>query len=236
MRRMLLYLIPLPFFVFFAGHPLHAQNNDRVHPTCPMDIVIAIDFSGSERDYLDEIRTALLAITGPFELHEEHMKIGIITFNRGAEAVLPLCGDTDKMNEVIEELRIPRMVYATDIHAAIELAYEEFRLRSAPGVRKYFVLISDGDPHAHMRGHGFQADLANVERLKAGDLDMEVDPVHVFTLYTGRLSPYRDRFSEDIRKASINHMKAMASDKDSFFWYEQYPLLVDIFERIGNCL
>lgn len=236
MDRILLCLITIPLFVLSSLASLNAQDNDRVHPTCPMDIIVAIDFSGSERDYLNEIRTALLAITGPFELHEEHMKIGIITFNWGARAVLPLCGDTDKMNVVIEELRIPRMVYATDIHAAIELAYEEFRLRSAPGVRKYFVLISDGDPHAHMRDHGFQADLVNVERLKVGDLQTAVDPVHVFTLYTGRLSPYRDRFSEDVRKASINHMKAIASDKDSFFWYEQYPLLVDIFERIGNCL
>lgn len=227
--------VAILLFVLPFGHSLFAQDN-RVRPTCPMNIVIAVDFSGSEREYLDEIRTVLLALTNPFELDETQLKIGIITFNRGARLVLPLTSDTQQMEEVIEALRIPTMVYATDIHAAIDLAYEEFRQRSAAGVPKYFILISDGDPHAHMRGYGFQSDLTSMERLKTGDSVSEVDPVHVFSLYTGRMSRYEDRFSEEVRIAAIQHMKTLASDKYSFFYYEQYLMLVDLIERIGNCL
>ncbi len=214
--------------------PLAAQSM-RIQPSCPMHIVIAVDFSGSERAYLGEIRTALEALTSTFELHETNLKIGIVTFNRGARAVLPLTSDTQKLDEAIEALHLPRIVYATDIHAAIEEADQQFRKNSVTGIPKFFVLISDGDPHAHSRGYGFQADLKNIKQLKAGDPEAKVDPVHVFSLYTGRLSPYQNHFSEAIRKAAIHHMQALASDWRSFFFYEEYPMLVDFFIGISNC-
>jgi uncharacterized protein (DUF58 family) len=201
-----------------------------------MNLIIALDFSGSEREYLGEIQTVLHALTGTFELSETNLKVGIITFNRGAKAVLPLSGETAKLEAALEALSIPTTVYATDIHAAIDLANREFQQHSETSIPKYFVLISDGDPHAHSRGFGYQSDLINMDRLKAGDVENEVDPVHVFTLYTGRLSPFQNRFSEDIRRASIRHMQKLASDRESFFFYEQYPLLVEFFERVTNCL
>jgi hypothetical protein len=228
-----LALLLFIFGLFFSR--LSAQQ-ERVKASCPMNIVIALDFSGSERAYLEEIRTVLLALTSTYELSENNLKIGILTFNRGAQRILPLTGDTEKLDAAIEELRIPTTVYATDIHSAIEMANEEFRLRSIVGVPKFFVLVSDGDPHAHSRGYGFQEDLINMDLIKAGDADNEVEPVHVFTLYTGRLSPFQNRFSEEVRRASIRHMQHMASDPGSFFFYEQYPLLVEYFERIAHCL
>lgn len=230
--KILRLILCFSVFNLLAVH-LFSQSK-RIQPTCPLNIIIAVDFSGSEWAYLDEIRTALHALTSPFELDEANLKIGIITFNRGAEVVLPLTGDTQKMDEAIDKLDMVRMVYATDIHAAIEMAGREFRRNAEPGIPKYFVLISDGDPHAHARGFGFQADLVNMEHLKLGDA--ETDPVHAFTLYTGRLSPYHNRLSEAVRRASINHMKKMASDEQSFFYFEQYPMLVEFFERISNCL
>lgn len=214
--------------------PLSAQSS-RILPSCPFDIIIALDFSGSELGYLDEIRTALIALTSPFELEEGSLKVGIITFNRGASVALPLSKDTEKMDAVVQTLEIASIVYATDIHAGIDLAGEEFRRHSAFGVPKYLVLISDGDPHAHARGRGFQADLRSIDRLKNGDLEAGIEPVHVFTLYTGRFSPYQDYFDESVRKASIQHMRTMASDERSFFYFEQYPLVVDFFKRISNC-
>lgn len=221
--------------LYFFALPGAAQSN-RILPSCPFDLIIAIDFSGSEIDYLDEIRTALVALTSPFELGEGSLKIGIITFNRGADLFLPLTGETAEMDAAIEALTIANIVYATDIHAAIDLAGEEFRRHSAVGVPKYFVLISDGDPHAHARGRGFQADLVLADRLKRGDPEGGIDPVHVFSLYTGRLSPYAgDGFNESVRMASIQHMRNLASNERSFFYFEQYPLLVDYLERISYC-
>lgn len=201
-----------------------------------MNIIIALDFSASEREYMGEIQTVLHALTSKYQLQDNNLKIGIISFNRGARLVLPLTGDTQRLEAALEELRIPTTVYATDIHSAIALAGEEFRRHAVAGAPKYFVLISDGDPHAHSRGYGYQADLENMDRLKHSSPEEESDPVHVFTLYTGRLSPFQHRFNEDVRRASIRHMQQLASDQRSFFYYEQYPLLVEFFERMAHCL
>jgi len=231
MYRTALLFLAIPLFALRI-----AAQEKRILPSCPLNIIIAVDFSGSERAYIGEIQTALRAITHTFELSETHLKIGIITFNRGARIVLPMTGDTETMDAAIETLELPTLVYATDIHAAFSLAKEEFQKHSIAGVPNYFVLISDGDPHAHMRGHGFQADLINAQQLKTGDPETDLDPVHVFSLYTGRLSPYQNRFGEEVRKASIDHMQKLASDEHSFFYYQQYPVLVEFFERISNCL
>lgn len=236
MRYQYLAISTIIWCVFLCLPKLSAQD-DRIVPNCPMNIIIAIDFSGSERAYLDEIRTALLALTDPFELDEAKLKIGIITFNRGARFVLPLTDDTDKMVNTIETLRMVRLVYATDIHSAIELANKEFAQHLKSSVSNYFVLISDGDPHAHFRGRGWQEDLINMDLLKKnGDPSKEIAPIHVFTLYTGSMSAHRSRFSETVRKASINHMKVMASDEESFFYFDEYPSLVEFFLKISNCL
>lgn len=207
----------------------------RIRPSCPMNIIIAVDFSGSELAYVDQIRRVLVDITGAFELDEANLKIGVITFNRGAQLILPLSSDTYKMDEIISQLTIARMVYATDIHSSIDMAYQQFRLLSEPGIPKYFVLISDGDPHAHARGFGFQEDLESVKVLKSGNSKEDLDPIHVFTIYTGSLSPLRGYMGERVRNASVKHMKDLASDQYSFFYFNEYPALVEFFKERSIC-
>jgi len=220
---------------FCHSYNLRSQTI-RIQPSCPINIIIAVDFSGSELAYMDQIHRVLKDLTGTFELDSMNLKIGIITFNRGAELVLPLTSDTQKMDQVIDALRLERLVYATDIHASIELAYREFSQNSPRGIPKYFVLISDGDPHAHERGFGFQADLRNIEMLKAGDPSNGIEPVHVFSLYTGGNSSFRYNFGADIIQASINHMKTLASDEQSFLKFEEYPRMISFFKMVSSCM
>ena len=211
-------------------------QSDRILPNCPLHIIIALDFSASERAYIEELQTVLYALTSRFELHPNSLRIGIISFNRGAQLIQPLTGDTDSLEMTIASLRIPLNVFATDIHAAFALADREFRKNSLESVPKYFILVSDGDPHAHARGYGFRADLTNAERLRNGDPLNTVDPVHVFCIYSGRDMPYHDRFSEEVRRASIKHLQNMASSETSFYLFEQYPELVNFLELVSSCL
>jgi hypothetical protein len=199
-------------------------------------MIIAVDFSGSERAYLDELQTALVALTDKFELDSDNMKIGLISFNRGAKILHNLSGDNFSLRKTIDELRIPTRVYATDIHWGIALAEDQFQKYSKPGIPKYFVLISDGDPHAHARGRGFRYDLINAEKLKNLSIKGRKDPVHIFTLYTGRTEPYLLRFDESVRMASIEHMQKIASDKESFYYFDELGSLVRFFEEVGICL
>ena len=227
-------LILASFFLLFSE--LRAQHSERILPNCPMDIIIALDFSASERAFIDEVQTVLYAITSRFELHPNSLKIGIVSFNRGAQLILPLTGDTDSLIQAIDELMIPMSVFATDIHAGIELANQEFRRASKASVQKFLVLVSDGDPHAHSRGFGFQQDLVSIEKLKYGDPTERVDPVHVFSLYSGEVYPSRNDFREYVRQESIRHMQKMSSNRESFFFFEDYPELVNLFEQISSCL
>ncbi|MDH3649270.1 MAG: VWA domain-containing protein [Saprospiraceae bacterium] len=227
--------IVLLFAVLMLWNQSQAQP-ERVLPNCPMHVVIALDFSASERAFIDEIQTVLLALTSRFELHPNSLRIGLVSFNRGAQVILPLTGSTDSLELAINALRIPMNVYATDIHAGIELGYDIFRRHSLESVPKFFVLVSDGDPHAHGRGFGFRQDLIQAEKLRNGDLTGKVDPVHVFSIYSGRVTPYRDPIREDVRIASILHLQALSSGEGSFFYFEDYPELVNLLEQLSSCL
>ncbi len=229
------YVLQIVIFFSTTLGFLQAQHV-RIKPSCPINIIVAVDFSGSELAYMDQIHTVLKDLTYTFELDEMNLKIGLITFNRGAHLVLPLTSDTQKMDQVIEALRMERLVYATDIHSAIELANSEFRRNSEKGIPKFFVLISDGDPHAHARGSGFQMDLTNIKQIKAGDPSIGADPVHVFSLYTGGHSNFRYNFGEQVIRASIDHMKAMASDQQSFLFFEEYPKMIAYFKVVSSCM
>ena len=212
------------------------RAQDRVLPNCPFHVIIALDFSASERAFLDEIQTALFALTDRFELHPNSLKMGLVSFNRGAQMLLPLTGYREEMDQTIDELRIPLRVYATDIHAAFELAKDEFETRSERGIPKFFILISDGDPHAHARGRGFMADLSLAAMMKEGSLAEDSDPVHVFCLYSGEERPFADDDSEWVRQQAIRHMQKLASNEDSFYFFKEYPQLINLIEQISSCL
>lgn len=228
-----LYLLITPFLLFSKKG---TAQSGTVVPNCPFHLIIAVDFSGSESEFLDELQTALVALTDKFELDSENMKIGLISFNRGAQLLHPLSGDNFNLRQTINNLRIPTRVYATDIHWGIALAEEQFRKNSKPGIPKYFVLISDGDPHAHARGRGYQYDLINADKLKSFSYNGIKDPVHIFSLYTGRTEPFLSPYEEVIREASIDHMRKIASDARSFYFFEELGSLVRFFEEVGICL
>lgn len=219
--------------LFFINHSF-AQ--ERVLPNCPIHLIIALDFSASERAFLDDIQTALWALTDRFELHPHSFKMGLISFNRGARIISPLTGDRVELDDAIKRLQIPLRVYATDIHASFELAQDEFELRSIKGIPKFLILISDGDPHAFARGSGFLADLSLAKALKSSHLDDEDTGVHIFSLYSGEERPFSDSKSEYVRKQAIQHMKKLASDEQSFYLFEEYPDLINVLEQISSCL
>ncbi|MCB0688376.1 MAG: VWA domain-containing protein [Saprospiraceae bacterium] len=228
-----IFTLPFFFLIYFFAH---AQEEDRILPNCPLDVIIALDFSASERAFIDEVQTVLLALTSRFELNPNTMKIGLISFNRGAQLIQKLTGDTDTLEETIRQLKIPISVFATDIHAGVDLAYEQFHLNSTPGVKKFLILVSDGDPHAHSRGFGFQQDLESIFRLKEGEIVNRVDPVHVFSLYSGETIPYQDPWSEQVRMLSIHHMQKLASSPEDFYFFDEYPKLINLLEQISSCL
>lgn len=211
-------------------------QDEKYTPNCPIHIIIALDFSASELGFVHKLQQALTGISKKFELHPTILKIGIITFNRGADIVLPLTGESDKLDEAINALSNPYMVFATDIHAAFESAYFDFKNNSVPGIPKYLVLVSDGDPHAHLRGRGFQQDLINADYLKKGNLEDNMEPIHIISLYSGQETEDENDFDEQIRMESMNHMRRLASDASSYYNFNELPSLVNFFVKISSCM
>jgi hypothetical protein len=230
------YRLQVLVMTLMLGVTIVKSQPERVLPNCPFHIVIALDFSASERAFLDEIQTVLFALTSRFELHPNSLRIGIVSFNRGAQIISPLIGNTDSLEVTIDKLRIPLNVFATDIHAGIELGGKLFEENSLESVPKFFILVSDGDPHAHARGFGYQEDLVMAEKLKNGNAIKSIDPVHFFAIYSGRVTPYQDVFRENVRQASIRHLQKMVSSEESFFYFEDYPELVNLLEQLSSCL
>lgn len=211
-------------------------QSDKYVPNCPVHIIISLDFSASEIDFIGLLQDALLGITGHFKLSPSQMQIGIVTFNRGANLVLPLTGESEKLDEAIHELSLPYIVYGTDIHASFYVAAEEFRQNSHKGVPKFFVLVSDGDPHAHMRGRGFQEDLEVADRLKMGTYSDDLDPINVITIYTGREEAFYDSFDELLRQRSIQHMYNLATDLTMAYRFNELPSVIRLLMDVSTCL
>lgn len=228
-------ILTILYLMLMSLHAMQAQE-DKYTPNCPIHIIIALDFSASELDFVYKLQQALLGISRKFELHPTNLKIGIITFNRGADIVLPLTGQSEKLDSAINALAIPYMVFATDIHSAIESAYFDFKNNSMKGIPKYLVLVSDGDPHAHLRNRGFQQDIINADFLKKGNEEDHMDPIHIISLYSGQETADENAFDENIRQKSIDHMKKLASDSQSFYNFNELPSLVHFFVKISSCM
>lgn len=227
------YFVLLLFYLFRPEYSLGQTEQTRFLPNCPIHIIIALDFSASELDFVYKLKDALFGITSKFQLHPDNLRIGIITFNRGAEVVVPLTGNEVQLERGIAALQLPYLVFATDIHEAMKEAVIQFRTHSVPGVPKYFVLVSDGDPHAHMRGRGFQEDLIWSESMKNGDAVGEL--VQIISVYSGRDESYGHEMDENIRKASYEHMVKIASSKEDVYGFGEMEKLVRFFIFKGSC-
>jgi len=80
------------------------------------------------------------------------------------------------------------------------------------------------------------ADLSIANALKSGSSDLRSDPVHIFSLYSGERRPFSDQESEWIRLQAVKHMRKLASDEHSFYFFEEYPELINVIEQISSCL
>lgn len=231
-NRTSLLRIYVAIFFFFFQERIEGQEF-KFLPNCPLHIILALDFSASEIDFVYKLQDALYGITEKLQTHPSNLRIGIITFNRGAELAVPLTGNETLLQKGIKSLEIPMLVFATDIHESMKLAVQEFRFHSVPGVPKYFVLVSDGDPHAHMRGRGFQEDLIWSNSMKDGSAMGEL--IQMISVYSGQDENYLDEFDENVRKASFNHMQQLASAPEDLYRFGEMDRLVQYLIHKGSC-
>jgi von Willebrand factor type A domain len=126
----------------------------------PVDIIVALDVSGSMRgDKLNLCKQTL-------ELLLRHLlpqdRFGLITFSSDASVVVPLQLMTnEKKEETLTKIKLLRATYTTNISAAIGLSFQELRTVGTPNKVRSVFLLTDG--HAN-QGIMNQAGLVELTR------------------------------------------------------------------------
>jgi len=107
------------------------------------DMMILIDWSGSEVGHEKELTNAALKFISDLPIRNDLLRIGVLTFNDQNIDMVDLTGDKDKLIYGINELSTTSANGNTFISSAIEVASND--LNNGRNVRKIIIIISDGE-------------------------------------------------------------------------------------------
>lgn len=126
---------------------LSSLNAPKEPSSClEMDIILIGDYSGSVIGHEKFIADAFSSFVSQFELSEETMKIGLITFNSKAKLISPITSSKSTLETHINELYTIPAMSTTNMSDALYMALNEFNSSGRPGFRKLIILVSDGAP------------------------------------------------------------------------------------------
>lgn len=138
----------LTLFVFALARP-QAVSREREHETKGVDIVIALDISGSmlAEDFKPENRLAVAKEEAKkFVRGRENDRIGLVVFAREAFTQCPLTLDYNILTSLVDEIQIGMIQDGTAIGMGIATSVN--RLRESDAKSKVVILITDGENNA----------------------------------------------------------------------------------------
>lgn len=109
-----------------------------------VDIMLVADFSGSVIGYEGFVQDAFISFVNQFELSEETVKVGVVTFNSSAYLHCPISSDKPHIIDRIENFHAA--TGNTNMLDAIQISVQELLNNGRPGYKKIIVLVSDGMP------------------------------------------------------------------------------------------
>jgi len=130
----------LIFFILLLGFiptKLKSQN------CLTVDMMILIDWSGSERSNEEKLATAAYMFASELPISEYELRMGIMTFSECVQDVVELTGSKEKLLNGISALALAEASGGTFINKAINFScYELNNKRQVP---KVIVIVSDGE-------------------------------------------------------------------------------------------
>lgn len=135
-------------FVLALARP-QAVSREREHETKGVDIVIALDISGSmlAEDFKPENRMAVAKQEArKFIQARENDRIGLVVFARDAFTQCPLTLDYEILTSLLSEIQIGMIPDGTAIGMGLATAVN--RLRESDAKSKVVILITDGENNA----------------------------------------------------------------------------------------
>ncbi len=237
--RLLLYrLLPLLRFLIFALFVValaRPQNvtSEREYQTKGVDIVIALDISGSmlAEDFKPENRMLVAKQeAAKFILSRENDRIGLVVFARKAYTQCPLTLDYDVLVKLLEEVQIGMIADGTAI--GMGLATSVNRLRESQAKSKVIILITDGENNA-----------GNIDPITAAEL-AKTFGIKVYSVAVGRggLVPFPVNdplFGKRYVQANVEidemALKRIADITQGLFFRARDPqALAEIYEKINQ--
>lgn len=109
-----------------------------------LDLILLGDYSSSLRSQEHYFVDACRSFVKKFQLSEESIKIGIVTFNDTAKLISPLSSDTTFITNRINELAEEIGESYTNMEIGLFLALNELTLNGRPNAQKIIIVLSDG--------------------------------------------------------------------------------------------
>lgn len=114
------------------------------------DIMILIDWSGSEQGNEERLALASAMFVSELPINDNQLRVGILTFSNNIKNVVELTGDKEKLLKGISILALTEASGGTDIAPAI--IYAGHLLNNQRLVPKMIIIISDGEIHDVQNG------------------------------------------------------------------------------------
>lgn len=138
----------ISLFIVSLARP-QTVNREREHETKGVDIVIALDISGSmlAEDFQPENRLSVAKEEAKkFIFGRENDRIGLVVFAREAFTQCPLTLDYEILANLLKDIQIGMIQDGTAIGMGIATAVN--RLRESEAKSKVVILITDGENNA----------------------------------------------------------------------------------------
>lgn len=140
--------LTMALFILALARP-QQPTREREHETRGVDIVIALDISGSmlAEDFQPENRLGVAKEEAKkFIRGRDNDRIGLVVFSREAFTQCPLTLDYDILSHLLDDVQIGMIQDGTAIGMGIATAVN--RLRESQAKSKVIILITDGENNA----------------------------------------------------------------------------------------
>ncbi len=208
-------------------------SSEREYQTKGVDIVIALDLSGSmlAEDFKPENRLAVAKQeAAKFILGRENDRIGLVVFARKAFTQCPLTLDYNVLIQLLKDVQIGMIADGTAIGMGLASAVN--RLRDSDAISKVIILITDGENNA-----------GNIDPITAAELASTFG-IKVYTIGVGKggLVPFPVQdplFGKRYVQAQVEidemTLKRIADITGGLFFRARDPQsLAEIYEKINE--
>lgn len=122
--------------------------NKPINGCLQMDIMLLGDFSSSVYGYEAFVSGALSEFVNQFDLSEDGIKIGAVTFTSTGNLICPLTSNKTLLKNKVDSLQFFRSSGSTNMLSAIKVAVNQFATNGRQDYKKMIIIISDGEPDA----------------------------------------------------------------------------------------